>query len=89
MTRRGTRKHYSAEEKIRIVLDGLWGASSIAELCRREGTPRGYITAGRRSCWKPASGGWRATRRGLKRTAGREHECVLDPFEGGSYSASS
>jgi len=35
--RRATRKHYSAEEKIRIVLDGLRGESSIAELCRREG----------------------------------------------------
>ena len=35
--RRATRKHYSAEEKIRIVLDGLRGEDSIAELCRREG----------------------------------------------------
>jgi transposase len=35
--RRATRKHYSAEDKIRIVLDGLRGESSIAELCRREG----------------------------------------------------
>src|SRR5262245_57929829 len=34
--RRATRKQYSAEEKIRIVLDGLRGESSIAELC---GTP--------------------------------------------------
>ena len=35
--RRATRKQYSAEEKIRIVLDGLRGEYSIAELCRREG----------------------------------------------------
>jgi len=35
--RRATRKHYSAEEKIRIVLDGVRGEHSIAELCRREG----------------------------------------------------
>jgi transposase len=35
--RRATRKQYSAEEKIRIVLDGLRGEASIAELCRREG----------------------------------------------------
>jgi transposase len=35
--RRATRKHHSAEEKIRIVLDGLRGEYSIAELCRREG----------------------------------------------------
>ena len=34
--RRATRKHHSAEEKIRIVLDGLRGEYSIAELCRRE-----------------------------------------------------
>jgi transposase len=35
--RRATRKHYSAEDKIRIVLDGLRGEDSIAEICRREG----------------------------------------------------
>jgi len=35
--RRATRKQYSAEEKIRIVLDGLRGEDTIAELCRREG----------------------------------------------------
>ena len=35
--RRATRKPYSAEDKIRIVLEGLRGEDSIAELCRREG----------------------------------------------------
>ena len=35
--RRATRKHHSAEEKIRVVLEGLRGEDSIAELCRREG----------------------------------------------------
>jgi transposase len=35
--RRETRRKYSAEEKIRIVLEGLRGEDSIAELCRREG----------------------------------------------------
>ena len=35
--RRATRKRHSAEEKIRIVLDGLRGEESIAELCGREG----------------------------------------------------
>jgi len=35
--RGATRKQYSAEVKIRIVLDGLKGEDSIAELCRREG----------------------------------------------------
>jgi transposase len=33
--KRATRKQYSSEEKIRIVLDGLRGEDSIAELCRR------------------------------------------------------
>ena len=35
--RRSTRRQFSAEEKIRIVLSGLRGEDSIAELCRREG----------------------------------------------------
>ena len=35
--RRKTRRQHSAEEKIRIVLDGLRGEETIAELCRREG----------------------------------------------------
>jgi transposase len=35
--KRATRKHYSSEEKIRLVLDGLRGEDSIAESCRREG----------------------------------------------------
>jgi len=39
---RAIRKQYSAEEKIRIVLDGLRGEDSIAELCRREGISQGF-----------------------------------------------
>ena len=35
--RRATRKRYSSEEKIRIVLEGLRGEESVAELCRKEG----------------------------------------------------
>jgi transposase len=35
--RRATRRHFSAEDKIRIVLEGVRGEDSIAELCRREG----------------------------------------------------
>jgi transposase-like protein len=35
--RRATRRHFSAEDKIRIVLEGLRDEDSIAELCRREG----------------------------------------------------
>ena len=54
--RRATRKRYSAEEKIRIVLDCLRGEISIAELCRREGITEGlyyswskeFLEAGKR-----------------------------------------
>jgi len=53
--KRKTRKRYSSEEKIRIVLEGLKGESSIAELCRREGInpnvyykwSRDFLEAGR------------------------------------------
>jgi transposase len=34
---RQTRRQYTAEEKIRIVLEGLQGEQSVAEICRREG----------------------------------------------------
>ena len=43
--RLATRKRHSSEEKIRIVLDGLRGKSSIAELCRREGIAEGLYYA--------------------------------------------
>src|SRR5436190_14574950 len=55
--RRQTRRQYSAEEKIRIVLEGLRGEENISELCRRKASPP-------RSSWRPASVGWRGTRRG-------------------------
>ncbi len=43
--RRKTRRRYSTEEKIRIVLEGLKGEESISELCRREGiSPNLYYT---------------------------------------------
>ncbi len=35
--RRKTRRHFSTEDKIRVVLEGLRGDDSIAELCRKEG----------------------------------------------------
>ena len=54
--RRATRRRHSAEEKIRVVLDGLRGEISIAELCRREGIAEGlyyswskeFLEAGKR-----------------------------------------
>ena len=53
---RATRKHHSAEDKIRIVLEGLRGEDSIAALCRREGIaeslyyswPKDFLEAGKR-----------------------------------------
>lgn len=43
--KRKTRRKYSTEEKIRIVLEGLRGEESIAELCRREGiSPNVYYS---------------------------------------------
>ena len=57
--RRKTRKQYSAEEKIRIVVSGLRGEDSIEELCRRKGLPRACITAGRRSSSRLARSGFR------------------------------
>ena len=35
--RRKTRRQYSAEEKVRVVLEGMRGEESIVEICRREG----------------------------------------------------
>jgi transposase len=58
--RRATRKRHSSEEKIRIVLDGLRGEASIAELCRREGIAESlyyawskeFLEAGKRAVWR-------------------------------------
>ena len=54
--RRNTRRKFTAEEKIRIVLQGLKGEDSIAEICRREGIApslyykwsKGFLEAGKR-----------------------------------------
>jgi transposase len=54
--RRNTRRRITAEEKIRIVLEGLKGEESIAEICRREGMApsmyykwsKGFLEAGKR-----------------------------------------
>ena len=39
--KRKTRRIYSSEEKIRIIIDGMRGEMSVAELCRREGISQG------------------------------------------------
>jgi transposase len=57
--RRATRKKYSAEERIRIVLEGLRGETSLRELCRPEGIATNQYYTGPRNFLKPASsGGW-------------------------------
>jgi len=48
--RRRTRKKYSSEEKIRIVLDGLRGEDSISSLCRREGIPANLYCMSSNEC---------------------------------------
>ena len=47
--RRATRRHYSAKEKVRIVLEGLRGEDSIAELCLKEGINQNLYCR-----WSPA-----------------------------------
>jgi len=54
--RRQIRKQYSAEEKIRIVLEGLRGDDSIAEPCRREGIAQGVYYKWSKDCWQEAAG---------------------------------
>lgn len=76
--RRATRKQHSAEEKIRIVLSGLRGEDSIAELCRREGIAQSLYYSWSKeflgeACAatgsrprRTASGAWPATPRGRR-----------------------
>jgi transposase len=85
--RRQTRRHFSAEDKIRIVLDGLRGEDSIAELCRKEGIAQSlyytwskeFIEAGKR---RLAGDTARAATSGevqdLRRETRSLKECVAD-----------
>ena len=65
--KRATRKHYSSEEKIRIVLDGLKGEDSIAELCRREGIAQSLYYSWSKEFLEAG----KKRRRGEKRLSGR------------------
>jgi transposase len=82
--RRATRKQYSAEEKIRIVLDGLRGEVSIAELCRREGIAESswskeFLEAGkRRLAGDPARSATTSEVKDLKRQALELKEAVAE-----------
>jgi transposase-like protein len=67
--RRVSRKKYSAEEKVRIVLEGLRGETNIAALCRREGIPsnlyyrwsKDFPQHEARAGWRPGSSAWWVT----------------------------
>ena len=85
--RRATRRHFSAEDKIRILLDGLRGEDSIAELCRKEGIAQSlyytwskeFMEAGKR---RLAGDTARAATTGevqdLRRETNALKECVAD-----------
>ena len=85
--RRATRRHFSAEDKIRIVLDGLRGEDSIAELCRKEGIAQSlyyvwskeFMEAGkRRLAGDTARAATSDEVRDLRRQASALKECVAD-----------
>ena len=85
--RRATRRHFSAEDKIRIVLDGLRGEDSIAGLCRKEGIAQSlyytwskeFMEAGkRRLAWDTARAATTDEVRDLRREASALKECVAD-----------
>ena len=59
--RRATRRQFGAEEKIRIVLEGLRGEDSIAELCRREGISSSMYYGWSKTSWKLGRRDWPAT----------------------------
>lgn len=85
--RRATRRHFSAEDKIRIVLDGLRGDDSIAELCRKEGIAQSlyyvwskeFMEAGkRRLAGDTARAATTDEVKDLRREASALKECVAD-----------
>ena len=85
--RRATRRHFSAEDKIRIVLDGLRGEDSIAELCRKEGIAQSlyytwskeFMEAGkRRLAGDTARAATTDEVKDLRREASSLKECVAD-----------
>ena len=87
--RRATRRHFSAEDKIRIVLDGLRGEDSIAELCRKEGIAQSlYYTwsKGIHGSWQAQACGRHCTCCHQRRCAGpaaKDSERLLNPMYAG------
>jgi len=64
--RRATRRQYSAEEKIRIVFGGCAVRTASLRCAARKASTRIFTTVGRRTSWRRARSGWRATRRGKR-----------------------
>ncbi len=59
--RRKTRRKFTAEEKIRIVMEGMKREISVSDLCRVKASPARYITAGLRISWRLANPDLKAT----------------------------
>ena len=76
--RRATRRQFSAEEKIRIVLTGLRGEDSIAELCRREAMVENLYYRWSKEFLEAGRNAWPATPRG-RRPRTRSRICVGRP----------
>ena len=85
--RRQTRRHFSAEDKIRVVLEGLRGDDSIAELCRKEGIAQNlyyrwskeFLEAGKkRLAGDTARAATTDEVKGLRREAGALKEVVAE-----------
>ena len=73
--RRKTRKQYTAEEKIRVVVSGLRGEERSPPCAAARASPRVCSTAGRKRFWKPARSGSPATP-GAKRPRARLKACA-------------
>src|SRR5262249_46729060 len=76
--RRVTRRQFSAEEKIRIVLAGLRGEDSIAELCRREGIVQNLYYRWSKEFLEAGKNAWPATRR-ARRPRMKSRSCDKRP----------
>jgi len=75
--RRRTRRKFSPEERIRIVLEGLRGEQSISELCRRDGIAASlYHRRSKDFPWRPARRSWPGTRSGWRPVIERFHRVM-------------
>ena len=95
--KRKTRRKFSAEEKIRIVLDGLRGEETIAELCRREGISpnlyynwsKEFLEAGKQRLIRRHIAFLYAVRERLRQETTREYAVYLSDADASRVSGSS